>query len=412
MLYPLTTMQNYFYEYQKKDPDSTMYNMYPMLMRLHDWIDLDRLADSILRVNEAHPAVESIIEEHNGVPMQRYIPGLIARPSVERISEDEFMSQKDKLVKPFYPGEPMFRFRIFQTEKAKYLFSDTYHIVCDATSKCIYFYDLDNVYSGQNVDNDAWLTYLQEKEAEKSSPHYDESRKYFEAMYDPESFSWYPEPDFDMQYNREGELHVASGISENELDVLKKCHLTRNEFFTTAALIATALFNRKPSVMHTWFYHGRIKKEFRKVVGLLTHDMPAALHLEGMTLGKAFTSIRTQVKGGLKHIDYPYDLLDQKFLADDTLCVIYQGSLYDTPEDFSFVKELLEIREKHSGAQNIFDIEILENDGGIDLLFFYAAQRYKPETVEAYSEIFVRTARRLLEAANNDELNKEVLAYV
>lgn len=80
MYYPLTTMQRYFYDNQKKAPDSTMYNLWSALVLLHDWVDLERLANSIPKITEAHPAFYSLIEEHNGQPMQRIVPGLIAPP--------------------------------------------------------------------------------------------------------------------------------------------------------------------------------------------------------------------------------------------------------------------------------------------------------------------------------------------
>ena len=93
---------------------------------LHDWVDLERLSDVIAKIVDAHPAFCSLIEEHNGQPLQRIVPGLIAPSTIERITDAEFITIKDELIQPFYPGEAMCRFRIFQTETAKYLFIKTF----------------------------------------------------------------------------------------------------------------------------------------------------------------------------------------------------------------------------------------------------------------------------------------------
>lgn len=412
MYYPLTTMQRYFYDNQKKAPDSTMYNLWSALVLLHDWVDLERLANSIPKITEAHPAFYSLIEEHNGQPMQRIVPGLIAPPPIERITDAEFITLKDELIQPFYPGEAMCRFRIFQTESAKYLFIDTYHLICDGLSEYVLINAFDIAYAGQALPRDSWLLYLQEEEAAKFSPHYEESRRYFEDRYNPEGFSRYPQPDFDSEGLRQGVSVFQTGITAEELDILRKCHVTHNDFFITAALLATASFNHTPNVMHTWAYHGRNKKELRNIIGLLLKDLPVALSLEGMTIGQVFTSIREQVKGGLRHMDYPYELLNDKCLADDDLCIIYQGSLYCTFDDISLFDKFIKTSSKHDTCENIFDADIRDTYGKIELVFSYSADRYKPQTVEAYSDIFARTARSLLDAMRNNRLDDEVMRYV
>ncbi len=274
MYYPLTTMQRYYYDNQQRAPHSTMYNFCSSLVLLHDWVDLERLSDVIAKIVDAHPTFCSLIEEHNGQPLQRIVPRLIAPSTIERITDAEFITIKDELIQPFYPGEAMCRFRIFQTETAKYLFMDISHLICDGLSEYVLFHALDSVYEGQELPSDSWLSYLQEEEAAKFSPHYEESRRYFEDRYNPEGFSRYPQPDFDSEGLRQGVSVFQTGITADELDILRKCHVTHNDFFITAAMLATASFNHTPNVMHTWAYHGRNKKELRNIIGLLLKICP------------------------------------------------------------------------------------------------------------------------------------------
>ena len=138
MIFNLTDEQRYFYDNQKTAPNSTMYNHFPMLEKLKESVDIEKLIQSLLKTLEAHPAYLTVIEERNGVPVQRYIPDIINNIPVEKISESELMTLKDDLIQPFYFGQVMCRFKIFITEKAKYLFFDDHHIVCDGIGKVIF----------------------------------------------------------------------------------------------------------------------------------------------------------------------------------------------------------------------------------------------------------------------------------
>ncbi|MBQ7217488.1 MAG: hypothetical protein IJS39_16075, partial [Synergistaceae bacterium] len=76
-VYPLTAEQRYFYDYQKTAPESTMYNHFPILMRLRDFVDAEKLSQAIIKTLQFHPAFLTVVEELQGIPVQRYIPGII-----------------------------------------------------------------------------------------------------------------------------------------------------------------------------------------------------------------------------------------------------------------------------------------------------------------------------------------------
>ena len=218
----LTPEQIYFYERQKEFPDSTMLNMYPVLLKLEDWVDMERMSASIIKTAQAHPACFSVIEEHNGILTQRYVPDLIKSVKIEKFSEDEFQSIKDNLVQPFsLLNNALFRFRLFETDKAKYFFFDTHHIFCDAFAKTVFVRDLDKVYAGQEAGKDAWLSYLDERENAKFTPHYEESKLYYENLYGDTDWSRYPKTDFlsGETENQQGLLFRDAEIREADLGI-------------------------------------------------------------------------------------------------------------------------------------------------------------------------------------------------
>ena len=95
--YPLTGEQKYFYSYQQKAPDSTMYNMCPLLMKLQDWVDAEKFAGVLRESLKIHTAMSYVTDGER----QHYVPDLY-NITVEHMSEDDFMTLKDNLIQPFY----------------------------------------------------------------------------------------------------------------------------------------------------------------------------------------------------------------------------------------------------------------------------------------------------------------------
>lgn len=68
--------------------------------------------------------------------------------SPEKISEFDLNILKDKLVQPFkIIDSRLFRCRVFETEKAAYVFFDVHHTVFDGTSFKVLMNDIDRSYS-------------------------------------------------------------------------------------------------------------------------------------------------------------------------------------------------------------------------------------------------------------------------
>ena len=400
-IYPLTPEQRYFYDCQNSAPESVMCSYFPYLGRLKDCVNMERFADCVMKTLHVHPAHLTVIEEHGGIPCQRYVPDLITGIPIERISEAELMTLKDDLIQPFHWGEAMCRFRLFITEKGKYFFFDDHNIICDGFGKILFWQDIQRVYDGQDLEPDSWFAYLQEREASKSSPHYEESRKWYEENYGTHDFCGYPHADYDSGgRNGQGVLRVSSGLNDDSFGVLKQWHLTRTEFFLAVSLLATAEYNLNPSVLITWCSKGRWKKEYRRSTGMMTQDMPAFLNVDGLTPEEIASSVREQVKGCMLHHDYPYMSLDERMLADDNLCFLYQGRLYTDGPVIPLSAGMADMKNKYSAAENILDVEAIETDLGIDLLFDYNAGRYKRESIERFAGLYIRILHDALRRIN------------
>lgn len=411
--YPLTPEQLHFYNIQKEYPLLPAFNMYPMLMKLKDWVDMKKMSAAIIKTAQAHPACFSLVEEHNGTVFQKYVPDLITDVKIEKNSEAEFQAIAKNLIQPFnLLKEPGFRFRLFETESAKYFFIDTHHVFCDGLAKCIFVYDLDKVYAGQEIEQDAWLSYLEQRENAKLLPHYRESKLYYENLYGDAEWSKYPKTDFEGNgKNEQGFLFRDIDFSDNDWQILREYNLTQNDFFIIVSLLSTAIFNNSENVMNKWTYKGRWTKQHRNIIGNMIMKMPVALKLKNMTISQIFKSVREQVKGSLSHRDYSYIHLDKKILEDDILCSTYQSDLYSVPSKINLFESMAADLETngYNVSDNIMYTEFRNQDKQFFILFDYAAHKYKSETVDKFFDTINKCAHKLLKVMKENKCDSEAI---
>ncbi len=410
--YPLTPEQLYFYELQKNFPSYPLCNGYSMLFKLHDWVDMKKVSDSLVKTAQAHPACLSLVEEMGGTPYQKYVPDLVTDVKIEKLSEAEFQSMINDLVQPFNSCvEPPFKVRLFETEAGKYFFFDSNHIFSDGFAKINFSQDLGKIYFGKEVERDNWFSYLEERERSKTMPHYLESKKYYEDFYGGTDWSMYPKPDYEIDIEAITEtLHFDENIlfrnsefNVSDLEVLKEYNLTYNEFFSIVSLLSMSTFNNAENVLNTWIYKGRWKKSHHNIVGNMIIEMPFALKLKGMSLNQIFKSIREQVKGNLLHRDYSYISLDEEIGDKYILCSFYQADIYELIYNELFEKLVADF---HSSA-NIFDFSVKNDGDKFSFILEYLPDMYKLGSIEKFADIFAETADKVLKAMRENKCDFE-----
>lgn len=134
--YPLTSEQLYMVDYQLFTPKSTMYNLFSMLRFDKEVFDLNKLVEVLNTVIKNHPALLTTLHFNgDGEILQKYTPEVFEEVKIEKTTEFEFESIKDTLVAPFrIINSRLYRCRVFETEKAGYVFFDVHHTVFDGTS--------------------------------------------------------------------------------------------------------------------------------------------------------------------------------------------------------------------------------------------------------------------------------------
>lgn len=403
----LTAEQMYMVDYQFYTPLSTMYNLFSMLKFDASAIDMDLLAESIGKAVKAHPALLTTFSfNKDGEMEQSYHPELFTPVVPEKVTAAELEEIKKTLVQPFkIVNSKLFRCRLFITEEAGYLFLDVHHTLFDGTSSKVFLGDILKAYAGMDLPTDYYYLIMQRREQDIDSALYEESRQYFEKTYGGIKWHTRPKTDNQTRENTDEEMFYDLPTTLEEIGKVSSAHgQTPNSFFITAALLATAYYNKKDRTMVSWIYNGRNDLTEMTTVGLLFRNLPVGVVFrKEMTLRDLYESVLTQINKGMEHSIYPYVELSADCVTGDLECVLYQDTLREVDDVPGLMGEV-EIPHNNAASQNILDLEILNTPEGLEMMFDYASSRYEEKSMERYRDAIGAAVRVLIE--NNEKADK------
>ncbi len=398
--HPLTAEQLYMLDYQLYTPNSTMYNLFSVMKVDKEIFELERLADAMGAAIKNHPALlTTFAYNDDGELVQRYTPEIFQDIHVEKLSEFEFKFVKDTLVFPFkIIGGRLYRCRVFETEKAGYVFFDVHHSLFDGTSLKVFMGDVGKAFMAMDMDKDYYYLMLQRREEEARSDFYEESKRYFEERYDGVEWSGYPKIDHESRQNEMGELFAPIGIEQPQMNAMEKAYkISRNEFFITVAALAISIYNNESDIKLSWIYNGREDVQMMSSVGLLFRDLPVGIRFrDDMTLRDVFADVHEQVQKGIEHSCYPYVDTRNQVANGESAYLLYQQDIRDMGGMDGFDFEMVDVRQNQAASQTILDMEILDGSDGLQLMIDFAASRYEEGSIERFKEIYVKLAQAMV----------------
>ena len=398
--HPLTTEQLYMVDYQLYTPNSTMYNLFNLMKMDKEMFDMERMAEVMKEAIGSHPALVSTFSwNEDGELQQQYTPSVLTDIHVEYTSEFEFKFIRDTLVYPFKIIEgPLYRCRVFETEKAGYIFFDVHHSVFDGTSMKVFMESIGKAFMGAPIDPDYYYLTLKRREEEEHTEFYEESRKYFEDRYDGIEWSSYPTLDHESRENELGEILVPLGIEQPQMAAMERAYrISRNEFFITVTLLAISVYNKKQDIKISWIYNGRENAQTMTSVGLLFRDLPVAVQLKDSgTLRNLFMDVHEQVQKGIEHSCYPYVELNSHVADGESAYLLYQQDIRDLGGAEAFDIEMVDVRQNQAASQTFLDIEILDGEEGLQLMIDFAASLYEESSIERFKDIYIKLAQSMV----------------
>ncbi len=404
--HPLTTEQTYMVDYQLYTPRSTMCNLFTMLRFDKEVFDIEKLASALQTTIKNHPALLTTFAfNDDGDIVQRYTPELRQEIHVEKVSEWELATLKDTLVQPFkIIGGPLYRCRVFETEKAGYVFFDVHHTVFDGTSFKVLMGNVGKAYMGMELDQDYYYLMLKNREDAAQTDFYDESRRYFEEKYDGSDWSTCPQIDHETRENDIGKAFLDLDVNPDALAALEKSfRISRNEFFITAAGIAIALYNGTNKVKISWIYNGREDVTLMTTVGLLFRELPVGIVLDDSTnVIDLYADVHEQVRQGIEHSCYPYVEMyaAQGSMQTAMATLLYQRDIRDIGGMAGMSVEGVDIRQNMAASENILDMQVLDGEAGLQFAFDYTSSRYDASSIERFQQIFSKVVSVLADNAS------------
>ncbi len=414
--HPLTAEQLYMIDYQLYTPGSTMYNLFSVMKVDKELFDLEKLAGAMKTAIAAHPALCTAFGYNDdGELVQRYNPDSVPDIHVEKLTEFEFKFVKDTLVYPFkIIGGRLCRCRIFETEKAGYIFFDVHHSLFDGTSLKVFLGGVGKAYMGMPIENDYYYLMLKNREEAVHSDFYEESRKYFEDRYDHVEWSSYPVIDHESRDNEMGELFAPLGIEQPQMNAMERAYkISRNEFFITVAALAVSVYNNKNDIKLSWIYNGREDVQMMSSVGLLFRDLPVGIRFRDTdTLRDVFADVHDQVQKGIEHSCYPYVDLHNQVAKGESAYLLYQQDIRDMGSLEGFDIEPIEVRQNQAASQTILDMEILDGAEAFLLIQPGTDPADRPwKITELYNELLFRLPAIRQGEAHADHGNPVYMYY-
>ncbi|MBQ3285448.1 MAG: AMP-binding protein [Ruminococcus sp.] len=404
--HPLTVEQLYMVDYQLYTPKSTMYNLFSMMKMDKELVDMQRIAEALQTAIRNHSALLTTFRfNEDGDIVQRYTPEVMQDIRVEKLTEFEFDSLKDTLVQPFkIIGGCLHRCRVFETEKNGYIFFDVHHTLFDGTSLKVFMGNVGKAYMGMQPDPDLYYLILQNREDEKQTEFYQESKRYFEDRYEGVDWSSYPDVDYESRENEMGEIFAPIGIEQPQMKAMERRYrISRNEFFISVAALAISIYNRKDDIMLSWVYNGREDMIAMNSVGLLFRELPVGLRMkDDMTIRDLFADVQDQVQKGIEHCCYPYVDTHNQAGSSESAYLLYQRDIRDMGGLEELSVEAIDIRQNQAASQTILDMEILDGADGLELMIDYTASLYEDESMEEFKNTFVKVAQALVTHFQDD----------
>lgn len=409
---PVNYLQGYILDLIEDKPSTQMFNL-AKFFRLRKGVDLEKLADALVKSAESHAAVwTTFSQDGSGEIVQRRSLSFksFKFPIYRDVNEEELLAKKADLVKSFKPfGGRLFDAAIYDCGERAYLLSNFHHLICDGYSFPVILEDARKVYHDETLEPDSYYEILRKRAEKSMTPLAEASRTLLRETLKERSFTTLPKPDSDDKPGYGAEefpLTLPEGFEE----FLAQRRVTRHHVFLAATVMALKRLTEAKDVLVDWVFHGRLSKDELKTVGAFMVDLPLIVeNCDDMTAHDLLAHIKRTTFNGIKNVNVIRDITDCNPDGEERLTFIYQdewGELMspgpvrgDGPYAW-MIEETISLTPPKAATENPFNVEIMEHKDSTRLYIEYDVGRYALSTVKRYAELFVEALNDLLRTAS------------
>lgn len=403
----LSGEQMYMFDYHCRFPHSLAWNL-PVLLKLDGSVNIDRVKSAVDICLKAHPVFSTVyLYDQDGNLVQHYEKNKLFDIQIEEMSEREFTDFSKTLVQPYeLINQPLYRVRLFKTEKGGYLFIDMHHSVSDGTSLHILVEDISKAYEGVMPAADYYYLNLEERREDCASHLYEKGKEYYAETLD--KYEWSTVLDDmvaateDVYGNISSMLPIEQQVYE---DIQRTYSCGKNGFFIAITALTLHIYNNKDNVLVSWLYNGRKKIIEQHTIGTLLQTLFVGEHFsQEMKLSEFFKNVRSQINNGIYYSSYPIVELNKACKEGDGVLVIYQSDI----RTFNSVNEMkftfVDLSYKSYAADNYIYVEIHDTNEGFELYLDYNAAMYKKESIDKFRKLFIKTANCVTDHINDPDI--------
>ncbi len=397
--YPITQTQNGIFVECASSPESTMYNI-PVLFKLSDELNLDRVKNAIVKAIDAHPYIKMRLCMNDKGDI-RALRNDNANAVVEIIKQDSLPNLKD-IVSPFkLLDSNLYRISIYETRSGNYLFMDLHHIIADGTSELILLSDIKLALLGKDIQKESYTAYelgLDEEKA-RASKLYDEAKAYYDLLLGGCDGDCLPAKTTDA-----GEFGSAEFSKSFKLDpslVQKFCednNLTANAFFNSVFAFTLSEFTHRQQTVYTTIYNGRNDSRLANSVAMLVKTIPVLASIDGEKSPKDFASdLQKQLIRNMNSDIFSFAEIANAYDIKSDIIFVYQGADFGIDALDSEYMTMDEILPGDAKAPISFEMSI--TSGRYLVKFDYKTEFFNNEFAESFVDSFETAARNFLSAS-------------
>ena len=401
---PLTkTQEGIFVECMARKGEVAYNN--PILLKLDDTIDPEKLARAIETTIEAHAYIKGrISEDSEGNPVITPDSNPYLQ-KIENISESDFETLKPTLIQPFdLLNDRLFRIRIFKTENNLYYFSDFHHIIYDGTSMTIFSSDLEKAYNGHKPQPETTTGFniAEEEILLRDSPVYSEAKEWYLSTFGDLEIDSMPLPD-----RKEEKVEFASFDLKLtlEVDVMKKfCEtvgITPNVLATAAFGKLLGTFGNAREALFATIYNGRNSVKVSRTMDMMVKTLPVYCKWDkDSTVADYVKNVKEQMLGAMNNDIYSFAELAAATGINSDILFAYQADYFTVDSLCGKPAKALPLERNATGSP--LDFQVFIRDGVLVLHSEYMSNRFSVDFIKemsrSYSSILKSMTEMLLMA--------------
>lgn len=396
------------FDFQKLAPQSTMWNL-SFLLQVNSRISAEKLKETIDRVLKHHPVFSSVFILKDGQIFQEHRPELYEGIQIVYTTEAEFSKLKPGLVRKYESlfDSLLYRKAIYVTEKRTLLFFDIHHSIADGASLHLLLKQIYECYQTPDailpedfyyliLENNYSLVAGYQDEKNEVMTHY---RSITDKFLCDGNFMIPVRYDDDDISRKRGSLQLDLRFSKSEVrKFIRRNRLSENVFFATACLLSIAKFNGTSKSMLLFVHSGRDDAMRASSCGLLLHDIPLFLDLEGNPeLSAVLSDEKAQEEYGIANGNF-----NISYLIDNS---------FHQALSFSFQKDMLSVKpyemferqialQDPDAASALLELSVIDNEEreAYRLSVTYSSANYREESIQKLAELFADSVEEMLQS--------------